>query len=207
MGGGKRLAGYSAGAALTFGFLPKRPIQSNCQACRSAAIYRDYPEIADDLTVLAKKAWDILGENNKDRQNHLGECSEEIKKCWKIKGTSFTSGILNKNTPLRYHYDAGNYDDSWSAMLWLTNGVMGGALSLPIYNAKIILEDGAWLFFCGQSILHGVTPIKMLSKSSYRYSIVFYANMEMRNCGTIEEELINAKKRRTESESKERQAH
>lgn len=204
MSGGRRLAGYSQGAAMTFGFLPKRPIQTQCQVCRSAAIYRSYPWLADELTAQAQKAWALLGEANLDRQVHLLERGKEILPEWKITGTGFTSGIINKNTPLRYHYDAGNFQTSWSAMLWLANGIQGGALAFPEYDAKILLEDGAWLFFSGQSILHGVTPIKMLSKQSYRYSLVFYANAEMRNCGTMEQELADAKKRRTISEQKER---
>jgi hypothetical protein len=204
MGGGKRLAGYSQGAAKVFGYSPKRPIQTNCQTCRSTAIYRDYPAIVPDLDALTRRAWELLGKYNPDRKRHLEECTKDIKSCWKTAGTCFTSGILNKNTPLRYHYDAGNFPDSWSAMLWMVNGVRGGALALPHYNAKIVLQDGAWLFFSGQSLLHGVTPLKMISRDSYRYSLVFYANMEMRNCGTMREELENAKKRRTESESKDR---
>lgn len=199
---GRRLGGYSAGASLTFGFSPKRPIQTNCQTCRSTAIYRDYPVVAAALTQIAQMAWNGMGTENPDRQQHLIDSAKEILPCWKIPGTGFTSGIINKNTPLRYHYDAGNYKDSWSAMLWMCSGVAGGALALPQYNVKIKLQDGAWLYFSGQSVLHGVTPIQMLSKASYRYSIVFYANMEMRNCKSIEEEFKDAKKRRTDSERK-----
>lgn len=203
---GRRLSGVSAGASLTFGFLPKRPIQINCQTCRSAAIYRDYPDVAKELTGLAQSAWNQLKEHNPDRWQHLKEKTAEILDCWKIPGTGFTSGIINKNTPLRYHYDAGNYEASWSAMMWACSGATGGALAIPEYNVRIKLEDGAWLFFCGQGAMHGVTPIRLLSKSSYRYSIVFYSNMEMRNCKSFAEEIEEAKRRRTVSESKERDA-
>ena len=206
MGGGKRLAGYSQGSAMVFGYSPKRPIQTGCQVCRSCAIHRDNPEAGAALTDLSTTAWELLGKHAPEKRDHLLEQSSEIKECWKMNKTGFTSGIINKNTPLRYHYDAGNYDDSWSAMLWASYGTSGGALALPAYNVKIELENGAWLFFCGQSVLHGVTPITLLSKKSYRYSIVFYCNKEMRNCGSMEEELVNAKKRRTESESREKRA-
>ena len=35
---------------------------------------------------------------------------------WRIPGTIFTSGIINKNNPLRYHRDAGNFPRLWSCM-------------------------------------------------------------------------------------------
>src|SRR3990167_5076395 len=35
---------------------------------------------------------------------------------WAIKDTPFTSGIINKNNPLKYHFDSGNFKNVYSCM-------------------------------------------------------------------------------------------
>lgn len=109
---------------------------------------------------------------------------------WRIPGTVFTSGIVNKNNPLKYHQDAGNFRDCLSAMIVLKKNVRGGYLSLPEYDLKLDLKDSSFLIFNGQEIIHGVTPIKREpSNSAYRHTIVYYALKGMCHCQPIQEEI------------------
>jgi len=50
---------------------------------------------------------------------------------WRIPGTVFTSGIINKNNPLKYHFDSGNFEHVCSCMLGLKKNILGGYLVDP----------------------------------------------------------------------------
>jgi hypothetical protein len=119
---------------------------------------------------------------------------------YKIKDTPFTSGIINKNNPLKYHFDSGNFKDVYSCMVVFKKDVVGGHLSLPEYNVGFKLPHNSVFMFDGQSILHGVTPIKRLSTKAQRYSIVYYSLKQMWNCLPLTEELARIRQVKTERE-------
>ena len=85
-------------------------------------------------------------------------------------------------------------------MVVFKGGVSGGFLSLPEYRAGVELKDNSLFMFDGQSILHGVTPIKKHNPNSYRYSIVYYSLRQMWKCLTIDEEVIRIRQRKTKRE-------
>ncbi len=113
---------------------------------------------------------------------------EGIKPHWRIANTIFTSGIVNLNYNINYHYDAANWKDVHSAMLVLSGGHEGGRLILPKYKAGLELKDKSVLIFNGSNVLHGVTPLR-LPENGYRISIVFYAMKNLCKCGTYDEEM------------------
>lgn len=119
-----------------------------------------------------------------------------------IKDTPFTSGIINKNNPLKYHFDSGNFKNVYSCMAVFKIDVEGGHLSLPEYNIGFKLPHKSVFMFDGQSILHGVTPIRRLSTRATRYSIVYYSLKQMWNCLPLTEELARIRNVKTERESR-----
>jgi hypothetical protein len=133
-------------------------------------------------------------------ESHAALAAEKVKDGWRIEGSVFTSGIINKNNQLRYHHDAGNFRNVWSAMLVFKSEVEGGYLSIPEYDLVITLRDHSVLLFDGQGLLHGVTPFNLLSPHGYRYSIVYYSLQQMWNCLTPKEELSRIRKLKTERE-------
>lgn len=121
---------------------------------------------------------------------------------YRVPGTPFTSGIINFNNPLKYHFDAGNFKNVYSNMVVFKQDIDGGFLSLPEYNVGLQLKHNSVLLFDGQKVMHGVTPIKRRSREAYRYSIVYYALKAMWKCQTIDDELIRIRKLKTQRERK-----
>jgi hypothetical protein len=102
-----------------------------------------------------------------------------------ISGTPFTSGIINKNMPLRYHLDKGNIPGNMSAMITLKQDTAGGYLSIPELGIGLKIANNSLLMFDGQSLIHGVTPIHLQNQFAYRYSIVFYSLQQMWNANLL----------------------
>lgn len=119
---------------------------------------------------------------------------------WMIPGTPFTSGIMNHNNPLKYHYDTGNFEDVKSCMIVLRKNVEGGRLVVPGLDVRFDLCDGALIYFDGQSHLHGVSPIQRITKDAYRYSGVFYSLQQMTHCLAPDEEIKAARSYRAKLE-------
>src|SRR5260221_500728 len=117
-------------------------------------------------------------------------------------GSVFTSGIINQDNPLQYHYDAGNFEGTWSVMAVFKEQVSGGHLILPEFNVKLACQDSSIVVFDGQSELHGVSPIRKMAEEAYRFSVVFYALEALCKCGTPKEELRRAQIQRTKVEMK-----
>lgn len=137
-------------------------------------------------------------------EKHAAITQEKILPEYRIKRESiFTSGIINKNNPLKYHFDTGNFKDVYSAMVvFKGDGVEGGYLSIPEYGIGFELGNNSLFMFDGQGILHGVTPIKKTSPTSYRYSIVYYSMQQIWNCLTLTEEIARIKNLKTQREQK-----
>ena len=130
-------------------------------------------------------------------QEHKKITEEKILSDWIIKDTVFTSGIVNKNNPLKYHFDSGNFSNLYSNMVAFKHKVRGGHLVIPEYDLGLEIADCSVLLFDGQKILHGVTPIDYQGRNSYRYSIVYYTLKKMWNCEPLSEEIARVKRVKT----------
>lgn len=128
--------------------------------------------------------------------------TDKILSEWRLKESPFTSGIINRNNALRYHFDSGNFTNVWSNMIVLRDGASGGMLCCPDYDVRFVLPHNSLLMFDGQSLLHGVTPIIREDETSVRFSIVFYSLKQMWNCLPLNDEIIRARKRRVEREKR-----
>jgi hypothetical protein len=113
---------------------------------------------------------------------------------WTLEGTAFTSGIINRDTPLAYHYDGGNFRGVWSNMLGFKQGVQGGYLSVPAYDLGFEIADRSLLMFDGQGLLHGVTPFTV-APGGHRLTVVYYSLQQMWRCLPPERELARAQRR------------
>lgn len=191
----ERTAGLKSTSRI-FGFMPRNTIRKDF--CAATAMAFNEPKQHKVFTKFAK----LLAEKyffhaNETYRNHTETVRKEILPEWVIPETPFTSGIVNKNNPLKYHYDSGNYDGCFSCMLVIQKNIGGGHLSIPEWDLKFALPDGAFFLFDGQSVLHGVTPIKPLNAKSYRYSVVYYTLKLMKNCLPPDQEIkrIRAVKR------------
>jgi hypothetical protein len=129
---------------------------------------------------------EVLGRHEQMTEKVLGE--------WTMPGSVFTSGIINKNNPLKYHFDAGNFHDVCSCMLGFKGGVSGGYLSFPEYDFALEIADGTLSMFDGQKILHGVTPIRSVAEGAYRFTVVYYSLRGMWKCEPLDRELARIRK-------------
>ena len=181
------------GKSRIFGFRPRVPYNPAANFCSISSTGQEFPaqhkilcDLGELLDALYSKAAPEVAEMHSE---HLRGVRSE----WILPGTRFTSGIVNQNNPLRYHYDRGNFPGVFSCMVVFRNLCEGGFLSVPEFNCRFALEDQSYFLFDGQALLHGVTPIKKLNRNGYRYSVVYYALKAMAKCGTLEQEISRAR--------------
>lgn len=138
-------------------------------------------------------------------EKHEQEVEERILPEWKIEGSPFTSGIINENNPLKYHFDSGNFKRVCSCMLVFKTDIDGGYLAVPELNVGFELVNHSLLIFDGQSLLHGVTPIRKLTPRAKRYTVVYYSLEQMWKCEPLSEELARIRAVKTQRERKRTQ--
>lgn len=170
-----------------FGFSPRNALRSNFCGVTSMAF--EHPKAHQTILEYGKKFDAIYQQAAPALYDRHRELFERIKPFWRIPGTLYTSGIVNKNNPLKYHFDAGNFKNVMSCMVVLKQNSEGGRLSVPQLDVKFNFENRSFIMFDGQALLHGVTPIKKLNSTGYRYSCVYYSLEQMKNCGEPEEEV------------------
>lgn len=195
-----RLNGLKTNSRI-FGFNPRNEIRKNFCSTTSMAV--EHPnehaiicEFGKHLTELYAKYFPHI------YAIHENAVNGKVGDGWRIEETPFTSGIVNKNNPLKYHFDAGNIKDVLSNMVVFKRDVAGGFLSCPEFDLGFEVADNTVILFDGQNILHGVTPIKKLSPHSYRYSVVYYTLQKMWSCLPITEEIARARNVRVARERK-----
>ena len=174
-----------------FGYVPRRPVFMK-NFCSSTNMHEDAPNAYRELELLADTVNQMYKEALSNTWQTHNVTTEQVLDDWRIKGTVFTSGIVNKNNALVYHYDRGNFKDVYSCQVSFTKGLSGGNLLYPEFGFHIALPDNSVTFFDGQKYMHGVSPIRLKNKYSYRYTIVYYSLKNMWTCLPIGEELKNA---------------
>jgi hypothetical protein len=182
-----------------FGYNPRNAIRKDF--CSATSLATENPEMHARLIkggALAAKYYALT--NKELYEEHLKTTKEKIVSDYRFADVPFTSGIINDNNPLCYHFDSGNFKNVWSAMIVLKHNIGGGYLSMPEYDINCEVSDRSIFYFDGQSILHGVTPISKLAPDSRRFSIVYYSLKSMWNCQPLREEVARARMRREEVE-------
>ena len=182
-----------------FGYMPRETIRKDY--CSSTALARQSPKehavIAGFATTLSEYYQKTCPEMY---AKHAAEVEANIKPEWKIQGTPFTSGIINKDNQLNYHFDRGNIKKVYSNMLAFKKHCKGGYLCMPEYRIALEIADNSCTFFDGQEILHGVTPFELIDQGGYRYTLVYYSLQQMWKCEEINAEIARFRTRKTERE-------
>lgn len=175
-----------------FGYSPRNPLRNDyCNlTTMSESEGKQHKVITEFGKVLSNYYKDYMTD---DFNKHQQVVIEKVKPDWIISGTPFTSGIVNKNNPLKYHLDSGNFKGLMSNMLVLKKDVDGGFLVIPELDIALECPDGSLVIFNGQRILHGVSPIENKYDTSYRYSVVYYSLEQMWKCETMDEEIARVR--------------
>jgi len=193
----RRTSGLSTDSRI-FGYMPRETIRKDY--CSSSALVRDQPKyhaiIANFGARLAQYYQQLAPEVYTE---HKKIADEKILPEWRIKGSPFTSGIINKNTQLNYHFDTGNFRDVYSNMIAFKNQCEGGYLAFPMYDMALEIGDGTIAFFNGQKHLHGVTPFTK-GVGGYRFTLVYYTLQQMWKCDPVDEEVARIRDRKTNRE-------
>ena len=120
--------------------------------------------------------------------------------CWRIRGTPFTTGVVNKTTEIPYHRDRENVPETGSLMWVVRKHCEGGYLHLPELNALVDCRHGTLLVFYGEIFWHGVTRITGRSRvGANRYSVVAFSRNRILQGLEPEEERKLAAIRGTEA--------
>jgi hypothetical protein len=193
----------TSGKNRVFGYRPARQMSQFASTCSSAGLAKDFPLEHNALCSFSKVAKQYYEKIFPSQyKNNLDVVNQKILKEWILEDTVFTSGIINKDSVLQYHFDIGHVSKALSVMLTLKKELKGGDLSIPEINTLIKLNDNTLLIFDGQELLHGVTPLVKKNEKSYRFTVVYYSLIQMWKCLTINEEVIKARKKRFEKEHK-----
>lgn len=186
-----------------FGYRPARQMSQFASTCSTTGMAKDFPLEHSALCAFSKIASEYYNKIFPKQYDHNANIvNEKILKEWRLEDTVFTSGIINKDSVLQYHFDIGHVTKALSVMLTLKKDLIGGDLSIPEIDTLIKLKDNTLLIFDGQELMHGVTPIIKKSKKSYRFTVVYYSLIQMWKCLTINEEVIKARNKRFQKEHK-----
>jgi hypothetical protein len=192
-----RAASGNRNKSWTFGYRPRKPMMRN-EGCVLTAFGRDHPDLH---AYLARYADVLAGQLAASFPEIEVMGRAEVAKVlpdWRLtKDSLWTSGVINKESPLPYHRDGNNFE-AWSVM----PGVRGGHLHIPEYNLVIPCRDGYSVAFYGKRLVHGVTPMRKLDGEAYRVSVVYYALRGLKDCHTFAEETALAAVKRTEREDR-----
>ena len=187
-----------------FGFAPRVTMRKDfCSASRLAT---EAPKQHAIIADYAKRVSEIYRSIDADVYDKHLELASKVLGDWRIEDTPFTSGIINKNNPLKYHFDTGNFEDVYSCMLGFKKDIHGGYLACPDYDCAFEIKNNSLLIFDGQNILHGVTPFRELSTDAYRYTIVYYSLKGMWSCLPLDEEIIRIRNVKSAREFKRAEA-
>ena len=196
----QRTMGLSS-VSQTFGYSPRNALRRNF--CRSAVIAEKYPDahaiVCDYARVVTKQ---YISANSTIFRQHQALTDRLIHPAYTLPDSAFTSGIINYNSAMAYHFDTGNFPDVWSCMLVFRKDTTGGHLVVPEYDCGFALPNNSLLMFDGQSLLHGVTPIIKHSIGAFRYSVVYYSLHSMWDCVSPEDELQRIRTVKTAIERK-----
>ena len=194
----------SAGLKTTsriFGYMPRVTMRKDF--CSVTSMAREHPRehalVCGFAEEISKTYATFFPETY---ERHMVLTEEKVLPGYRIAGSPFTSGIINRNNPLKYHFDSGNFKGVASAMIGFRRGVNGGFLAMPEFGLAFQIAHNSLTIFDGQNILHGVTPIKSVSEDAFRFTAVYYSLQQMWNCKPLEEEIARIRKVKMERELK-----
>jgi len=113
-----------------------------------------------------------------------------------IHDTVFTTVTVNRNWQTAVHTDKGDYAEGMGVMSAMWRGKGDGCYFVfPAYRLAVSMRTGDVLL-ANVHEWHGNTPFKGTPGRYERIACVFYYRSNMHKCGSAEEELERAKKRK-----------
>jgi hypothetical protein len=161
-------------------------------SCTQGALHSRSPELDQELCTTFATVHDSLLNEFLPSWHKIGKIRVDQKPIldeYKMLDTNFTSGIINRNSSFRYHFDDFNLRNTYSSMIVYKKKVSGGFLVFPEYGIGFKLDDQSIIQFYGKKILHGVTPIQKHADDAHRISVVYYTSKDLDKCLTYEDEL------------------
>ena len=197
--GARRAAGIN-NQSQVLGFLgpSERLRRVACTTCNKA---QTHPDQHAAVASIAGGLTELMAEHAPDGYAATVAASAAVLPDWRLPGGLFTSGIVNRDSALPYHFDRNNFAGAWSAMVVVRRGVREGHLHLPDLGVLLDCADGDVVLFEGSTLLHGVTPLRRVQRDGYRISAVFYAARRMATCGPPAEEARRAAELRTATDA------
>jgi hypothetical protein len=142
-----------------------------------------YSTILNRMMITAAGGWQNVNESLFKKS--------KIHEDYRLSESTWTSGIINKNSQQNYHFDDMNIKNMMSAMITLKHNVAGGYLTFPEYKVAFEVKNRSVIFFCGSNILHGVSPISQL-RDGKRYTVVYYTTEGLKHCDSYRDEIIKS---------------
>lgn len=113
-----------------------------------------------------------------------------------IKGTAFTTVTVNKNWQTAVHKDKGDFSGGFGNLVALRKGkYTGGYFVVVRWGVAFDLQNGD-LLMVDVHQWHGNTPIIKDNNKVVRLSLVMYYRENMKDCGTMAQELHRAKNKK-----------
>ena len=182
-----------------FGFSPRNFVRN--APCKATSLAEEDPNMHSCIVDAAENAATYYRKYApKQAGKHQYMTENYVLPEYRLGSSMFTSGIVNENNPLLYHFDSGNYPKVWSAMFAFKKDVEGGHLCTPELGIKFKTGNNSLILFDGQALLHGVTPITKLSKNAKRFTVVYYSLKNMWSCEPYEDEIEHMRESRTLTE-------
>ena len=178
-----------------FGYSPR--IKMRNDYCNKTSLQIENKAAHDVITSYVDDIEEIYKQYATEAYEAHREKSGKVASDWRIRNAIFTSGIVNKNNQLKYHYDAWNFEDCYSCMITIKEWIQGWFLMIPSYNCLVKTFSNSLFMFDGQKILHWVSPIRKVKKDAYRYTVVFYSLKSMRQCVSPKDELARIRLEKT----------
>lgn len=184
--------------ARSFGYTTRNVIRGDF--CSASSLATELPAAHEQLEQFAAVVNGVYRAASRPLfENHRREAADKITVDATLDDGPFTTGNVNKNWPVRYHFDKGNLPSVWSGMIVLKRRCTGGYLSVPELRLGFELEHGTVFCFDGQKLLHGVTPFH-LGRGGFRYSVVYFTLQQAWKCLPAVEELERIRRLRTDRE-------
>lgn len=179
-----------------YGSLPRVAVREDY--CRFSADTKKDPTMFALLSKGAQEIWEEYKTNFPEMSQKFEEQANKIHPDWLKTKTPFSTININKNFAIKYHVDAGNMANVFSNVLISKKMAEGGYFVMPKYRVALAQDNGWLAIVDGVNVVHGVTPINLLGKTSYRNSFVFYTLENLKHCECQPGEISRMKTKATE---------
>ena len=113
-----------------------------------------------------------------------------------IPGTAFSTVTVNRNYETAVHKDSGDFKKGFGNLVAMRKGNFSGCyLTLVKWGVGFDLQNGDVLLMDVHQ-WHGNTPMVKHDKDAIRLSLIMYYRENIKNCGTLEQEVNAAKTRK-----------